>query len=259
MTNNMSAGLDVTQGGIKWRRGASAMMIVGLIGSLGACTQGDVIGGNTKSMATTEASDGFLPKPELLTENKGTFWSQTWMKPDVNMATYTNVMIDPVTIIVSAQSKLANLPDAQRYDLVNTFYSDMYNAVSASCQVTNVPGPQTVRLNIALSDATSSNGVIKTVATYTPYVGVAYKAANLAFNNGVGYFSGTASAEGYATNGATGEVIWQGIDKRGGNSPLLSNTTDSWLDVHNAFKAWSGQLISKLQQLGVCHKAVATK
>lgn len=259
MTNNMSAGFDVKHNMAKWHRGASAMILVGLVGALGACTKGDVIGGNTKSMTATEVSDGFLPEPQLLSENKGTFWSQTWMQPGINMATYADVMIDPVTIIVSPQSKLANLPDAQRYDLANTFYSDMYNAVSASCKVTNVPGPQTVRLNIALSDATSSNAVVKTVATYTPYVGLAYKAANVAFNNGVGYFSGTASAEGYATNGATGELIWQGIDKRGGNSPVLQNTTDSWLDVHNAFKDWSGQLVSKLQQLGICHKTLVSK
>jgi hypothetical protein len=226
---------------------------------LGACAKGDVIGGNTKQITGVQATDGFLPQPDRLAQNSGTLWDLTWMRSGIDLATYTDIMIDPVTIVVAADSKLATLPDVQRYDLVNTFYGDLYDAVRANCRVTDRPGRQTVRFHFALSDATSSNAVVKTVATYTPYVGVAYKATSLVFNGGVGYFSGTATAEGYATNGATGELLWQGVDKRGGNSPLLQNTTDDWRDVNNAFKDWSVQLVSKLQQLGVCHKAVAAK
>ena len=81
---------------------------------------------------------------------------------------------------------------------------------------------------------------------------IAYKATSLAFNGGVGYFSGTATAEAYATDGATNELLWQGVDKRGGNTPLLQNTTAKWLDVHHTFQAWAGQLVTRLQDTGIC-------
>jgi hypothetical protein len=257
VTNSGNSRVDQHYGVTICRGRPTALVLLALIGSLGACTKSDLVGGNTIQIKGVQPTDGFLPQADLLAQNTGTLWDLTWMKPGINLASYTDIMIDPVTIVVAADSKLATLPDAQRNDLVNTFYSDIYTAVAASCKVTSRPGPQTVRFHFALSDAISSNAVVKTVATYTPYVGVAYKAASSAFNNGVGYFSGTATAEGYATNGATGELLWQGVDRRGGNSPLLQNTTDNWIDVDNAFKAWSGQLVTKLQQLGVCHKAVA--
>jgi hypothetical protein len=69
------------------------------------------------------------------------------------------------------------------------------------------------------------------VATYTPYVSTGYGLASLAFNNGVGYFAGTAAAEGYATDAATGALLWEAADKRDGTTALAENTLNTWLDV----------------------------
>ena len=60
-----------------------------------------------------------------------------------------------------------------------------------------------------------------------------------------------------ATDGATNDLLWEGVDKRGGNAPMLQNTTDSWLDVHNAFKAWAAGMVTKLQQAGICETKAA--
>jgi hypothetical protein len=109
-----------------------------------------------------------------------------------------------------------------------------------------------MRLKFALVDVKPSNAAENTVATYTPYVGAAYSAASFAFNKGVGYFAGTASAEGYATDATNGTLLWEGVDKRGGTTAMVENTLDTWLDVHHAFEAWSSQIASKLQQAGVC-------
>ena len=40
--------------------------------------------------------------------------------------------------------------------------------------------------------------------------------ASFAFNKGVGYFSGTATGEGFATDAVNGELLWEAVDKRGG-------------------------------------------
>ena len=95
---------------------------------------------------------------------------------------------------------------------------------------------------------------MKTVANYTPYVMVAYKVGSKAFNSGVGYFSGTATAEAYATDSVTGALLWQGVDKRGGTTAMLQDTTDNWLDVHHAFQAWAGQFVTKLQATQICSR-----
>ena len=56
------------------------------------------------------------------------------------------------------------------------------------------------------------------MATYAPYVSTAYSLASLAFNNGVGYFAGSATAQGYATDATTGALLWEAVDKRGGTT-----------------------------------------
>jgi hypothetical protein len=49
-----------------------------------------------------------------------------------------------------------------------------------------------MRMRFALVDAKIPNATVNTVATYTRYASTAYSLASLAFNNGVGYFAGTA-------------------------------------------------------------------
>jgi hypothetical protein len=234
-----------------------ALLALACAALVAACAKGSIVGGNTKQMPGAQATDGFLPHPELLEHNAGTMWDLTYMKPGLSFSDYHAIYLAPVAVMTSPTSALAGLPQDQRDKLANTFYSDAYTAVEKSCNVAAAPGPGVIQLNFALSDAVSSDGVTKTVASYVPYVNIAYKASSMAFNNGVGYFSGTASAEGYATDGATGALLWQGVDRRGGNTPLLQNTTDKWLDVHHAFEAWSGQLVTRLQQLGICKPPAA--
>ena len=92
------------------------------------------------------------------------------------------------------------------------------------------------------------------MATYAPYASSAYSVASLAFNKGVGYFSGTATGEGFATDATSGALLWEAVDKRGGTTALVANTLDNRRDVRNLFKAWGVQLRERLQELGVCRK-----
>jgi hypothetical protein len=231
------------------------LMALALVGLVGACQKGDIVGGNTVQIAGAQPTDGFLPQPDLLSHNAGTLWDLNYTKPGLDFHAYHAVIIAPVAILTDPASDLATLPADQRDKLANTLYADVFDIVSKSCKIAPAPGPGVIIFHIALSDAITSSGAAKTVATYVPYVNVAYKVSSLAFNNGVGYFAGKATAEAYVTDGVTNELLWQGVDKRGGNAPLLQNTTNNWLDVDNAFKAWATQLVTKLQQEGICPPA----
>src|SRR5438128_10492338 len=80
------------------------------------------------------------------------------------------------------------------------------------------------------------SATVNTVATYAPYVSTAYSLASLAFNNGVGYFAGSATAQGYATDATTGALLWEAVDKRGGTTAVVANTLNNWRDVDHAFE-----------------------
>jgi hypothetical protein len=164
------------------------------------------------------------------------------------------VILEPVAIWTPPDSQLNTVPAAQRQAVADSFYSDLYNALKKRCQMVTSPSPGTMRMRFALVDAKIPSATVNTVATYTPYASTAYGLTSLAFNNGVGYFAGTATGEGYAADATDGTLLWQAVDKRGGTTALAENTLNTWLDVDHAFQAWSDQLATRMQELGACRR-----
>jgi len=237
------------------RRSFRRMWIaLALVGMVAGCSNPAIVGGGTAQVAGATPVDGFLPHPELLTSGGPGRPDLVYFKPGLNFANYNAILLDPVVIISDPTSPLSSASTEQRYALVNTYYSELFAALSAHCTMQASPAPGTLRLDFALTDAKLSDGLVKTLATYTPYVSVAYKVGSVAFNDSVGTFSGTATSEAYATDSISGTLLWQGVDKRAGTTALIQNTTNNWLDVDNAMKAWSAQAAKRLQELGVCHQ-----
>jgi hypothetical protein len=227
-------------------------IVLALLGAATGCSKQNIIGGGTTQVAGAVPTDTFLPQPGLLGPGASGQADLVYFAPGLNFSNYSAILLDPVAIISDSASPLATASPQQREALANTYYSDLYSALSKHCKMTNSPAPSTLRFTFALTDAKLSNGVVKTLATYTPYVMVAYKVGSVAFNNGAGYFSGTATSEAYATDAMTGNLLWQAVDKRAGSVALVQNTTNSWNDVDNAMKGWSDQAVNRLQALGVC-------
>lgn len=211
-----------------------------------------VIGGGTAQITDVRPVSGFLPQPGLLQPGGRGRAALFYMKPGANFAAYRSVYLAPVEIWAGADSNLKGVPAAQRRALANLFYSNLHNALKPGCTLVSKPVANTLRIRIALADAISADATKNTVASYAPYASTAYTLGSLAFNKGVGFFAGSATVEGFASDARTGEVLWQAVDKRGGTGALVKNTLDEWLDVRHAFEAWSTQVAQKLRDIGVC-------
>lgn len=213
-----------------------------------------VVGGGTAQMTDVRPVPGFLPQPGLLQPGGKDRAALYYMKPGANFATYRSIYLAPVEIWAGADSKLKDVPATQRRALANLFYSNLHNALKPGCTLVSKPAANTLRIRIALADASSADATKNTVANYAPYASTAYTLGSLAFNKGVGFFAGTATVEGFAADARTGEVLWQAVDKRGGTGALVKNTLDEWLDVRHAFEAWSAQVAQRLRDIGVCNR-----
>jgi hypothetical protein len=231
-----------------------SFVALALIVVAAGCTKQQVVGGGTTQVAGAVPVDGFLPHPELLGPGGPGRADLVYFKPGANLANYNAILLDPVAIVSDSASPLATASPEQRETVANLYYSDLYTALSKHCRMVSTRAPGTLRLTIALTDVKLSNSVVKTVANYTPYVMVAYKVGSVAFNGGAGYFSGTATSEGYITDAITGDLLWQGVDKRAGATSFVSNTWNSWNDVDNALKGWSDFAVKRAQELGICRQ-----
>jgi hypothetical protein len=213
---------------------------------------GRIVGGSTKQIRDVEPVGGFLPSPSLLEAGGPGRAALMYRNSEVNLSRYNALILEPVSIWTGPNSPVATLPEEQRQVLANTFTADLNGALKTKCRMTRRNGPGVARIRLALVDATTPNAALNTVATYAPYVSTAYSVASIGLNKGVGYFAGTATIEGYATDSTNGTVLWQAVDKRGGTTALIKNTLDTQLDVHLAFQAWSKNLLAGLQELGIC-------
>ena len=238
------------------------LIAAGLLSAMAACQQidsaknslqtGQIVGGGTVQMTDVKPVGGFLPQPALLQPGMAGEAALNYRNPTINFATYNAVMLEPVQLWLAPGSSLDSVPPNQRQAAANLFYADLRDAIQKHCQLTTTAAPGVMRFQFAIVDATLPNVALNTIALYAPYESSAYDAASLLFNKGVGYFAGTATVEGYATDANNRTLLWQGVDKRGGTTAAVENTLNTWLDVHHAFQAWSSQLVSRLQLLGVC-------
>jgi hypothetical protein len=216
---------------------------------------GMLIGGATKEIKEgVQPVGGFLPHPELLAPGGPGRPALVYFNREANPSTYRKVLLDPVTVWAGPNSSLRKAPLGQQRDLANLFYSDLYNALKTKCAMVRTAGPNTIHFQVALVDTKEPRAGLNTVATYAPYVSTAYSVSSHLFNKGVGYFAGTATVEAYALDAASGTLLWEAVDKRGGTAALAANTLDNWRDVRHAFEAWGAQMRTRLQEVGVCHK-----
>lgn len=238
-----------------WLAGLAALAAVAGCaqnGQIAGVQMGQIVGGGSKQLSLAAPVGNFLPSPGLLTAGNPGQPDLVYVNPAVNSASFNQVLLEPVAVLADPGSAISAIPRPQQQALANTFYSDLYQSLAQHCRMATSPAPGTLRIRVALIDAKATNPEITTVATYAPYLSTAYSAEAVAFNNGVGYFAGTATAEAYATDAATGSLVWQAVDRRGGTTAFVENTLDTWLDVHHAFTAWSNAITAKLQQFGTC-------
>jgi hypothetical protein len=224
------------------------VVALAIVAALGACA-------STRQVSMEKApptASAILPDPALLRKGTSGEVDLVYLNPNVKWASYTKIMLDPVTIWTGRGSDMAKASPKAQKALADSFYTDLHDAVATRCQIVTEPSPGTMRWHIALVDANPANPFLNTLSTYEPQIHLLDVLAGYAFDHGVAYWVGEATAEGYARDATTGELLWQGVDERAGTKALARNTFSSWDDVDNAFKAWAAQFAKRLGDLGAC-------
>jgi hypothetical protein len=114
---------------------------------------------------------GFLGKDYSLLQpasaNPGQKAELAYTNPNANFASYNQVMIAPVTYWADDDSKLsAN----EQQILCNYFYTVLQQYFSKNFPIATEPGPGVAKLTVALTDATSSTPVLRTISVVEPHV-----------------------------------------------------------------------------------------
>ncbi len=141
--------------------------VLGLVGGLFFALAGCETDATTSSGDSVRSS-GFLSDYSMLRQgDEGEAISIYW-NDQADFNSYSNMLIEPVTIWADPDSDLNQVPAEERQELANAFHAALQEALSEDFEIVQVPGPNTIRLRVALTEAVASNPALDTISTYVP-------------------------------------------------------------------------------------------
>ncbi len=160
------------------------------------------------------------------------------INPNVDWASYSEIMLDPVTVWKDEQTKDVAPEDLQK--LADFLYAKLFEALSKDYTMVDQPGPGVMRAAIAITEAEASAPVMDTITSFIPHFRLLTGAKGLMVGGKPG-FVGSASLEGKLTDSVSGTSLLEVLDRRAGTKNI-SGVTSQWNDVERAYIFWAENL-----------------
>jgi Protein of unknown function (DUF3313) len=192
---------------------------------------------------------GFLGKDYSLLQPAGEGSDQQaqlrYIAPNVQWSSYNKIMVIPVSFWADDDSKVS----AQDQEILcNYFYVTLVQYLSKNFAIAYSPGPGVLRLQVALSDATSATPVLRSISVVVPQARVVNMLKYAA--TGTYAFVGSATAEAKLTDSQTGQLLAAWADQRFGGLSVKNVTVWQEGDAENAMNYWANGLDQKMVSLG---------
>lgn len=166
-------------------------------------------------------------EPELFYTDVGVDWSS-----------YSKVLLEPVTMWRGKEDQIQVSPkDAQT--LVNNFHKLVYASLAKDFDLVQEPGPDTLRVEVAITRVTDAVEVFNFVTSFEPHTHLIGSLEEYAGEKPP--FTGEAQIELRVTDSVSGAKLMESVDRRVGRRQL-TGSWNSWRSVDNALEFWAQQL-----------------
>jgi hypothetical protein len=193
-------------------------------------------------------TSGFLRDYSILEEGGEGQARLRYVDTSADFKRYQAVIVDSVALWSGPD--LARLAPEEKRALVDHAYQALVTALGKSFRIAKEPGPDTLRVRAAITEATSSAVAADTVATVIPQVRMLGTLAGLSANSALTV--GSASGELEITDSQTNRVLAAGVDRRVGQRSI-HGLFDAWDDVEQAWNVWAEQVRARLVEAGAGH------
>lgn len=181
----------------------------------------------------------FLDDYSLLKDGKDGDALLSFWKDGTNWAGYKKIILDPVVISKLPDSDLNDMTHADNHRFKKLFEYKIQEALKKNFKLVAHSGPDTLRVQFAITDAESSIPLLDFYTAVYPSARAVSLLERLAL--GTESFVGKASIEGKITDSQTGELLMASADCRAGGKTIMG-AFDSWDDVEQAYQYWASQL-----------------
>ena len=160
--------------------------------------------------------------------------SLRYLSKDAQWTKYTKVLIDPITFWGSTGNE-ASGEDQQM--LIDYFHQQIVETAGKHFEIVSKPGPGVMRLDIALSEASSATPILRSVSVLYPQ---AHLISNIAYAvNGKFPFSGGLESATKLSDSETGKLLAGFIDHQVGGGSLTTGFQWQWGDAENVIDLWT--------------------
>ncbi len=193
----------------------------------------------------------FLDDYSILEEDRDDDALLSYWKEGINWAKYSKVIVEPVIIRKTPDSELNNITHLENNRFKELFEFRVRQVLKKDFKLVNKPGSDTLRIELAITDAESSTLLLDQFTTLYPSARTLSLLKRLAL--GTESYVGKASIERKITDSETGELLMASADARAGGK-TLAGSFNSWDDVEHAYIYWANQLSYQLcQKRGYSH------
>jgi hypothetical protein len=227
-------------------RRSTSLLLIGLLIGIGGCAA-------TQEAKSVEKS-GFLGDYSQLKEGQRSTFSEgaedqalwVYKNPAADFRQYKKIQLDPVTLWMSQKdSQLKDVSVEDRQRLSALLWKELDEQLRKDYEITSQPGPDVMRIQVAITEAGDSNATMDTVSSIVPQLKLLTGAKGMA--TGVSGFTGSASAEVKVTDAASNTILVMAVDRRGGTKSLRG-VTNEWHDVEEAYRFWAEKMRYRLCQ-----------
>jgi hypothetical protein len=191
---------------------------------------------------------GFLGDYSMLREGKDEEALLVYIHPEINFNRYKKVILEPVRLIASEGSDMAKVDPEDAKRMADYFYTVIYQSLQQDYQMVNEPGPNTMRIRVALTDTTGSKVALDTVGTILP-IGLALSTINMVAT-GTHLAVGKAGGEIEIMDAETGMRLGAAVDARAGRKITgRLDKFEKWNDVKGACDYWAERIRLRLEEL----------
>jgi hypothetical protein len=200
---------------------------------------------STVQVRHTEVS-GFLKNYDQLQKGEDDQALLVYINPQTQFAQYDKVIISPVSVWVSDDSDLDDIPYEERQKLVDYLDNALRENLKESFTVVERAEPGSLVVRVGLTEADDSKIVMDTISNVLPPAIALNLIKKIA--TGTSAFVGDARIELEILDGMTGRRLVAVVDERAG-SKSFKGKFDKWDDVHQAFNFWANKLQTRLVKL----------
>lgn len=198
----------------------------------------------TFAFAGAPPFSGFLGSPDVykqLTPGPEGGAKLRWTKPGTNFSTYNKFMVDSVVFYFADDAEYKAIDPQDMKELADGFNKAIVEAMKDKYPIVSEPGPDVMRLRIAITNIKPSKPGVSTVTSVLPIglgVSLVKKGATGGWSGG-----GETCAELMALDSLTSEPIVLAYDEQ---AAAFGDRFSKWGSANETFKSWAQRIVTFL-------------